>query len=529
MKKTIERKHLDKLLQEQKFAEYDELVRSAQLPAGELNAMRAIGFMKAKENQKAETFFLKALESDPDNILANGHYAQLLISEKRHKGGLPYAEKAHQRAPKHLQFALNLAACLSESDRHGDAHRVLKPFAEVDSPEAKVLVAYATLLRADLQTVEAIAQLERARELYPENAEAQKAIADAYSEMDPALASQAFSRADQTLPNNMGLRWNWSFVELRLKNFQLAWELYETGLEDKIGKVGRPLPAQVRAVPRLLNLDNLDPNKWTLLCAEQGLGDQVLFYSTLREAMRDIPKLVLIAEQRMVPVLKRSFPTLEVYPFTMAAVFAAQTHKINGLYPIGSLMKKYRSSISAFGQTEFPYLVPNPDLVTKYKTAILKHHPKDKIIGLSWRGGYWERQKRTKSLDFEALAPLFRMPGVRFVSLQYGDTAAEKELATKNKLPVSFISGVDFQKDIDGWFALISACDHIVSVSTAMVHFAAASGKKVELLLSSYQSPFIWSTDVGPSYAYPSVNIHRMEKEEGMEAFVERVKNGMKL
>ena len=42
---------------------------------------------------------------------------------------------------------------------------------------------------------------------------------------------------------------------------------------------------------------------------------------------------------------------------------------------------------------------------------------------------------------------------------------------------------LDFKVHIDDWVALLAACDGIVSVSTALVHFAGAVGQKVAVVM----------------------------------------------
>ena len=54
----------------------------------------------------------------------------------------------------------------------------------------------------------------------------------------------------------------------------------------------------------------IDKSKWTIICSEQGIGDQVLFMHSMNEAIEELGKVLFIAEKRMHPILKRTFPIL---------------------------------------------------------------------------------------------------------------------------------------------------------------------------------------------------------------------------
>jgi ADP-heptose:LPS heptosyltransferase len=226
----------------------------------------------------------------------------------------------------------------------------------------------------------------------------------------------------------------------------------------------------------------------------------------------------------MVPILKRAFPGIGVYTYGFASSLGKQKSRINGVFPIGSLMKHFRTSTEAFERHRRTYLIPDEQKVLKLRSALRSKIGEKKLIGISWRGGYWDRQKRTKSFDFEVFTKAMSTRGdTQYISLQYGDVAEEKKMAREMGCPVTFIDGMDFKKDIDGWFALACACDSILSVSTALVHLAGAAGKRVNLLLGDYQAPFIWGTEPGKSIAYENVHIHRKEKTETADGFMRRI------
>ena len=487
------------------------------------------GVIRLKEGRlaDAEASFLASLQDDPNLILTNGNYAHLLVITKRQKIALPYAERAHKGDPKNKNFALNYAAALSDADRPAEAVTVLGPFADAEDADIKLLITYASLLRADLRLQDSLAVLERVRKRWPDSEETLKTYADTLSELDPEAASKAFQDASERLGPNASLEWNWSFVELRRKNFPLAWMLYDNGLKEKIGKVGRPLPSILSRFKYTTSFGDLDPNRWTFFVSEQGLGDQILFLTCLKEALARFPKSVLIGEERMLPILRRSFPDIGVYSYATARTFDGYAENLNPLFPIGSLPKNLRQAEADFTKASFPLLAINAPQVESYRKRLAHVIRGKRLIGLSWSGGFWTRQMRTKSVGFEELIDTLPMDGCHYICLQYGDVSREKEIARERKFPISFIAGIDFKKDLDGWLSVTALCDEVMSVSTALVHFAAAIGKPVRLMLTNYQTPFVWALDQGRSYVYPSVTIYRQHGEESITSLIRRASDNL--
>jgi ADP-heptose:LPS heptosyltransferase len=132
------------------------------------------------------------------------------------------------------------------------------------------------------------------------------------------------------------------------------------------------------------------------------------------------------------------------------------------------------------------------------------------IVGLSWasKAPYYSEQKSAHLRDFE---PILKLPGIRFVDLQYGDTLAERTAAKESTgVEVCRVEDVDNHQDIDGLAALIAACDVVVTVSNTTVHLAGALGKTVFLLLPYSQgSLWYWHSDREDSPWYPSARLFR--------------------
>jgi len=521
-------KEIEKLIQIGNLVEAQSKTERLQIPKSTKLAILASIAMKANDFQKSEVLFERALQEDPKNILAIGNYGQLLVSLKQYKRALDYCEKVHLVESKNEGYLLNYVACLAHIDNFEKAIEVTKIFISKNPKNSlNIKLTLASVYRAYLKSKEALEVLNQALEEHGEEPELERALADAYAELDPKIASDAFSKAIEKSKKPIPLKWNWSFVELRLENFILGWELYEAGLSEKIGRVGRPLPAVMRQFKLVTEIKELNNNKYTLLTAEQGIGDQILFLSCLNEMVHTIPNPILICEDRMIPIISRSFPNIEAKTYGFANSLSSQQHRLNGIFPIGSLMKYCRKSRKEFELNRRPYIKVNEEKKNKYNAMIKNKYPGKKIIGVSWSGGYWDRQKRAKSLDFDELTQIIEKENHIYVSLQYGNIEEIKKKVTENNLPFVFFEGIDFKVNIDDWIALATACDEIISVSTALVHFAGAAGMKVNLILGESQSPFIWGLTEGKSLPYDNVIIHRPRKNEKRENYILRIKGGI--
>ncbi|MFM8865967.1 MAG: tetratricopeptide repeat protein [Limnohabitans sp.] len=486
-------------------------------------AYKGVVALRREQYDKAEEYLLESFQINAKQHLALANLIPVYIKKRDFKKAVAFGEQAFAAMPKNQSVAINYAAALLQEQGYSKAMEVLKPHYDPEQPNVSVLSGLISCYRSLFMKEEADALLVVAEKHFGDKHEIIRLKADTLAERSPQQALEAFKAALEKDPDNIATRWNMSLVQLRLGEFKDGWINYDNGLLPEVGKIGRPLPKLFEGAQRMVDMDAIDPQKWTFAVCEQGIGDQVLFLGVLRQFLRDYPKTVLIAEKRMAPILKRSFPGLPVYPYGTGPLLAANSEICNGFVPIGSFQKKYRSSQEDFLANRQVYLSPDQEKVAKFRQILLEKTGAKKIVGFSWKGGYWERAQKTKTLDIELWDPIFQRDDVVFVSLQYGEVAKEKAYLGGRFQNIRWIDGLDFKKDLDGWFALACACDDIISVSTALVHFAGAAGRSIHLLLSDRGAPFIWGLEGDRSIAYPDIKIYRKQTSDSPEAFFEGV------
>ena len=113
------------------------------------------------------------------------------------------------------------------------------------------------------------------------------------------------------------------------------------------------------------------------------------------------------------------------------------------------------------------------------------------------------------------------MPGARFVSLQYGEVAAEVA-ALEREHGIRVEHWPETVASSDDSAALICALEHTVSVCTAVVHLAGALGRPVSVMVPSVPE---WRYGVRGEEMpwYPSVRLFRQAVPEQWGPVFERV------
>ena len=196
----------------------------------------------------------------------------------------------------------------------------------------------------------------------------------------------------------------------------------------------------------------------------------------------------------------------------------------NGYIPLGSIPRRHRKSVEAYKKHRTPFLKANKQLYEKYRAKLLELANGRPIIGVSWKGGYWQIQRKTKELELQNWNPIFKRKAL-YVNLQYGDISQEIAYLKQQNHDLIVFPELDFKVHIDDWVAIAGACDGIISVSTALVHFAGAIGQKVAVVMPGEQGPWHLGLEDTESMAYKNVKIFRPTQKESLPHLVERVSN----
>jgi tetratricopeptide (TPR) repeat protein len=460
--------------------------------------------------EEAAASFARAAALAPDFAPAHYNHGIALAALKRYEPALSNLERAIALAPDYADAHNNRANTLDQLGRPADALAAVERALALDPAHRAALVTRAVILRKLGRADEALASCDRALVVSADDPEALTVRGDVLVDLERFEEAAAnFDRMIACDPNAALAKWNKSFICLGLGQLAEGFALYEHRWAGAKGLVPRAYPQ-----PRW-NGGRVDGV--LLVWGEQGLGDEILHASMIPDLLQRTPSVMLEVEPRLVTLFARSFAGAKVIPLGPAlnpGPFAAQE-------PIASLGRHFRPSFAAFPKRDRGYLVAD-----EARARALRQRLDDgrTVVGLSWvsKAPIGGAQKSARLADF---APLLRSPGYRFVDLQYGDTAAEREAVERELgVRVERLADIDNTNDLDGLAALMSACDAVVTVSNTTAHLAGALGRPTFVVVPhGHARIWYWFRDKDESPWYPRVRVRRQQRGQAWPELVAAV------
>ena len=236
--------------------------------------------------------------------------------------------------------------------------------------------------------------------------------------------------------------------------------------------------------------------KRLLVCAEQGLGDNLQFVRYLPMVKDRGGEVILSAK----PELMRLFTTLEGVDECIE--HKATEGRYDLLVPLLSLPRIFGTSLHTI-PANVPYLKAPEEVSVKWEKRIASGKRK---IGFVWSAKTHYLPER--SMDLKTLSPLFALEDTTFYSLQKGVADSAAMLAPYQNVVDLSEELMDFA-DTAG---AIEQMDLVISVDTSLTHLAGGMGKPVYLLLPSYSDYWRWLMDREDSPWYPTVRIFRQQE-----------------
>ena len=249
--------------------------------------------------------------------------------------------------------------------------------------------------------------------------------------------------------------------------------------------------------------------KRLLMVGEQGLGDEIMFANVLpdlAERVGEKGSLQIAVDPRLIPIFKRSFPKAQVGRYEHAKLegmevricpWALTDGGPNYYATFGTPLHILRKSPSGFPRKS--YLAADPAKTAEFRSRLSAIGP-GPYVGVCWRSMVLGAKRRKYFSAIEGWGPVLSTPGLTFVNLQYGDVAAELEIA-REKLGVTIhnFADLNLKDDLEGAAALTSACDLVLSAPTAAAAMAGALGTEVWFLVAAPVWPQL-GTDHYPWY-----------------------------
>jgi len=459
-------------------------------------------YRRARRLEDALDELLLALHYDPDNATALFETGNVRSAKGDLEGAIASYRSAIEKDPKLAQAHVEMGFALLKLRRFSDALEVLERGAELDprsiSGQNNLGYVYVRLEQYDraLEVFSRLCAQTPDSLLWP-----RLNLANALSHTGRLAESErVYAYMLQHEPNNFTAHWNRAHHVLGRHEFAEGWQEYRYRLQVEDVWHRRMIPFAPWKGEAL-------EGKTLLISAEQGLGDQIMFASCLPEVVSSANEVILECDHRLAGLFQRSFPTVrvigsrqEMYPPWLREVGHPDYH-----LPAGNLPGFFRSRMEDFPRHD-GYLAADPARIAHWKArlAALGAGPK---IGLSWRGGTRGTRRTFRSLSLTDLLPILRVPGLRFVSLQYGDCAEDLE-ALRRESGIAVAHWPEAIADYEETAALCTALDLTVSVCTSVIHLNGALGRPVLVMVPAVPE---WRYGVAGEVMpwYPAVRLIR--------------------
>jgi tetratricopeptide (TPR) repeat protein len=211
-----------------------------------------------------------------------------------------------------------------------------------------------------------------------------------------------------------------------------------------------------------------------LICKEQGVGDEIMFSSMLPDLKSYFQDIVYACSPKLITLFSRSFPYISFAPYD-DQFSTLVTEKFDAQMFIGGAAQFLRSSINCFPDRK-QFLYADPIRVLHWKERFSMQGSNLKV-GVSWRSGSLRPVRRHHYPLLEDAQPIFSLPGIDFINVQYQCTDIERN-KIKELYSVSLIDvkQIDFFDDLDAAACVLSACDVVIGPVTCTTVLAASLG-----------------------------------------------------
>lgn len=427
----------------------------------------------AGQHAEAEIMYRRLMCSEPNHPFLNFAFGTLYTDapgEYTMGIAIPLLMRAVELDPTNAQAWNNLGACFKAAFKHEEAAECLDKAHALDKMNAAVYANYSGLFINEGCPEKSIPWAKRGLLLDPDSPQ---------------------------LNNHCAL------ANLELGNWEDAWRHWE--YRTKLpGWFQRDFPEPTRKW-------HGQPVRNLALSGEQGIGDEILFCSIIPEIKSRISGHLLIeCTQRLQSLFERSFGC-KTYPSHQELLFAE--HEIDAHLQLGSLPRLFRPTPDTCPGT--PFLVADPVTVNEMKARLARLGPPP-YVGLTWLGGTQKTHRHARTFNLSKLKPIAEVEGCTFVSVQYGNAAAEAAAAG---LPHFADAVIDFDRHT----ALIAACDLVISVCQTAVHQAGGLGVPC-WCMTPVKVAWRYGVFGGEKMPwYSSVRLFRQGSEERWEPVVDRI------
>jgi len=486
--------------------------RALAIHPGHVVAYNNLGLLLArlKRPAEAETAYRQALALQPDYADAYHNLGELLANF----GCVEEAEAIYRQLlalwPADPRAYNSLGVLCAAANRHAEAEAAYRQALALRPDFAEAYNNWGILLMAGQRLEEAEAAFHRSIERLPTCHETHNnlgVLLKALKRYDESEA--AYRLALRLWPDYADARFNLSLLLLSLGRFSEAWPLYEARYHPN---------NKNRAALQLLNFPQWQgeplAGKSLLVWHEQGLGDAIQFCRFIPALKAQGAARIGLACQAPLAALFATLPGLDAtHPPEPEPGLSDYDY---WTFPL-SIPRHYGLALDNIPAT-LPYLHVRPERMEKWQARLPPAAPR---VGLVWKCHPGRNTSAERSLPgLAALAPLWAVSGIQFVSLQKG--VAEDEAREPPPGQALTHLGTDIG-DFADTAAIVAQLDLVICVDTAIAHLAGALAKPCWVLLP-WHADWRWLDEREDSPWYPQImRLFRQGRPGAWEEVVGRV------
>ena len=443
--------------------------------------------------EEAIEAYNKALDIKPDHAEAYKNMGVTLQDQGKLEEAIEAYNKAIIIKPDNAEAYYNMGIVLKDQGKLEEAIQAYKKALAIKPDYAEAYGNMGTALADQGKLEEAIEAYNKALNIKPDCAEVYSNLGVVLKDQGkPVEAIDAYNKALAIKPDYAEVHRNLGLEFLKIGRISEGFEEYEWRWKTKdISKIQRHFSQPLWDGRKSLK------GKKILLWCEQGVGDTINWSYCLPFIASQAEHCILECQEKLVPLLARSFPNVEVKHENRS--LDAERYDFDYHLPMGSL---YRHCI-----TKLPldfnvdaYLVPDPVRVNFWRKR-LHSIGKGPYVGISWKSANMGSSRLPNYASISDLSPILTLPDITFINLQYIDF--EDDLAKIQKdlgVIVHNFDDLDHYDNLDEVAALSAALDVVVSVQSAVPIITAGVGTCTKLA-SWRQSSFnsILNSPLGPS------------------------------
>ncbi|HUW80587.1 MAG TPA: tetratricopeptide repeat protein, partial [Acidocella sp.] len=447
---------------------------------------------------EAEHAYRRQVALAPGDAVALTNLAAAIGEQDRGANAAALLEQALSLAPANPETYCSLGAALQQLGRFEEAEAACRQALALRPGYNDAMANLGTILRD-------LGQLDAAEAMQRQVIAAWPAEAMGYSNLAVTLVDQArwyealalLELAVAIAPGNPEIGHHRALLLLLLGRMEEGWAAYEVRFQTKQGRPDQ----RGFTVPQWRG--EACAGRTILLHAEQGFGDTLQFVRYAIQVVAGDGRVVLEVQAPLVELLRHSLPDLTVVP-RGSALPAFDLH-----CPLLSLPAVCGTAAAP------PYLAASADAVARWQ-AYLPQGRKPRV-GVVWAGNARHIDDRRRSLPFKALAPLWDLEDIEWVSLQVGPSAA----ATYG-LPPVLRDLSPALTDFAETAAALGQLDLVITVDSAVAHLAGACGVPAWVMLP-FTPDWRWLRTGDTTGWYPSLRLFRQDARRTWPVVVEAV------